>query len=564
MDHILPYSKSLDDSLMNKALCFRTQNDEKGQRTVYEWLAETKPAKYEEILQRAARLPIEIRNRKRAKFSQKTCELEQFINRQLTDTAYITILVTEYIRTLGVDVLGSKGQLTAEQRYDWGLNTILRDDGRNSKNREDHRHHAIDAIVIALTNRSRLQQLARRMPDEALPPPWQTFREDVERIIDTINVSHRASRKVSGALHEETTYGLTQKKPGGEIKDRPWAKQWIEQDRVYVLRKSLEALSLNEVAKIRDERVREIVIARLKEFGLIAGRQITDESADGEEHSSGKSIPKRVWEKPLLLLPRKPKEGQTGMVIRKVRLIKPEESIVPLSKVFILRKPLASLELNEVAEIRDERIRELVIARLAEFGIVANLVMTEKPHGSHEESPGTAIPERVWEKPLVLPSIGVKKRQADTVIRRLQLIKPELGNRNAKFVKPGSLHHVALFETTDTRGKIKRHPVFVSMLEASRRVREKQALIERRHPTIPEARFLMSFSRGEMIKGIFKGQERLVRFSTAASTQGQLYFVEHTDARPAAQVVRFAVKANTLRGSKVLVDVLGRIRRAND
>ena len=470
VDHILPYSKSLDDSLMNKVICFRSENFDKGQRTVYEWVAQTNPDKFESILQRAARLPIDVRNRKRPKFSQKTCELEQFISRQLTDTAYITSMVAEYVKLLGVDVLGSKGQLTAELRYLWGLNTILRDDGRNSKNREDHRHHAIDAIVIALTNRKRLQGLAHNRSGENMTPPWETFRDDTDRIVKSINVSHRASRKVAGALHEETIYGATQKQLNGSKDNRPWAKDWIEQDKVYVLRKALDALSLNEVAKIRDKRVQELVVQRLAEFGLRAGRRKGDSDDDEGEESAGggNSIPKRVWEKPLILRSRDADLSDPGTVIKKVRLVKPEESIVPL------------------------------------------------------------------------------------------------GAESTRFVKPGNLHHVCLFETTEHNGKKKRHAVFVSMLDAIRRVRDRIPIIQCKHPTLPAARFIMSLSKGEMVRGQFKGEEMLVRFSTAASTQGQLYFVSHSDARPGSEVKKYATKANTLKAKKVHVDILGRIETAGD
>lgn len=468
VDHILPYSKSLDDSLMNKVICFRSENKEKGQRTVYEWLAETNSKKFEDVLQRAARLPIDIRNRKRPRFSQKTCELEQFINRQLTDTAYITSMVMEYVRSLGVDVLASKGQLTAELRYLWGLNTILRDDGRNSKNREDHRHHAIDAVVIALTNRHRLQELARYRSDESLPTPWAAFRDDVDQVVKTINVSHRASRKVAGALHEETLYGSTQKKPGGDKVNRPWARNWIEEDKVYVLRKPLAALSLNEIAKIRDDRIQELVVERLAEFGLKAGRRKSDESEDDASEASGKNIPKKVWEKPLILRPRGADNDQPGTVIRKVRLIKPEKSIVPL------------------------------------------------------------------------------------------------GASGVKFVKPGNLHHVSVFKIDDPNGKVQLVFEFVSMLEATRRVRAKRPVVERMHPTIPKASFVMSLCRGDMIAATLKGRERLVRFATAASTTKQLIFVEHTDARPSSAVVKFSAKQSTLKGRKVLVDILGRIQPAGD
>jgi CRISPR-associated endonuclease Csn1 len=290
-DHVLPYSKSLDDSLMNRVVCFRTENADKGQRTVYEWLAETNPPKYQQILQRAAKLPIEIRNRKRPKFAQRTCELNQFINRQLTDTAYITSVVVDYVKCLGVDVLGAKGQLTAELRHQWGLNDVLRNDGLDLKNRDDHRHHAIDAIVIALTDRSRLQQLARRRGDEELPRPWKSFRQDVEAAVNSINVSHRVRRKVAGALHEETIYGPTTT-PGE-----------------FVYRKPLAALTAAMVDDIRDPVIRQIVAERLKAFGINSGDK--------------KKIPGEAWKEPLRM--------PSGVEIKKVRLIRRDQTIRPIA-----------------------------------------------------------------------------------------------------------------------------------------------------------------------------------------------------------------------------------------
>ncbi len=85
------------------------------------------------------------------------------------------------------------------------------------KNRADHRHHTIDAIIIALTNRSRLQELANYLKrslnrgGELLDPPWGSFRDDVKKRIKSVWVSHKVQRKVSGKLHEEHPYGATQK-----------------------------------------------------------------------------------------------------------------------------------------------------------------------------------------------------------------------------------------------------------------------------------------------------------------------------------------------------------------
>jgi CRISPR-associated endonuclease Csn1 len=341
------------------------------------------------------------------------------------------------------------------------------------KNREDHRHHAVDAIVIALTNRSRLQQLAKLyrhgVAGEVLPEPWPGFRTAVEQTVNGINVSHRVQRKVRGALHEEMLYGPTEKPWHKREGERPWAKDWIEQSGQFVHRKPLEALTLAEVEHIRDGRVRELVIERLERHGIKPGRKKggTQGEAGGEETAPSRKIPKKVWKEPLLLTRRNGKSRGCPAVIKTVRVIKKEETI--------------------------QRIRN-----------------------------GSA------------------------------------------YVKPGSLHHLCIFEYRDERGREKREAVFVSMIEAARRKKDGEPIIQRRHPGRPDARFVMSLCRGEMVLGKFKGRERLVRFVTAPSTSGQLRFTAHTDARPSKLVIRYTASADTLVGRKVAVDVLGGLRWAND
>src|SRR5262249_2108380 len=145
---------------------------------------------------------------------QEHCQLDDFIARQLNDTAYITRTVVAYLKHVCPTVIGTKGQLTARLRHDWGLDTILNPEHKPEKSREDHRHHAVDAIVIALTNPSRLQQLAktkRHAADyERMPEPWSAFRDQVADVIAKMYVSHRVPRGIYGPLHEETIYGATQ------------------------------------------------------------------------------------------------------------------------------------------------------------------------------------------------------------------------------------------------------------------------------------------------------------------------------------------------------------------
>jgi CRISPR-associated endonuclease Csn1 len=119
VDHILPRQRSLDNSFMNRVVCFRSENAAKKDQTPWEWLAETNSAKYEAVLQRTKHLPYP----KAQRFRQQHIELEDFFARQFVDTTYITTQVHQYVRCLGADVLCTKGMRTADLRQHWGLNT---------------------------------------------------------------------------------------------------------------------------------------------------------------------------------------------------------------------------------------------------------------------------------------------------------------------------------------------------------------------------------------------------------------------------------------------------------
>jgi len=440
---------------MNKVLCFRDEWDAKGQRTLREWLAEQDPKKYEAVLQRAAQLPMEVRNRKRPKFSQAPVALAEVISSQLVDSAYVSQKVATYLACLGTEVVCCQGQLTAELRRQWDLNSVLQHDAPFRPNREDYRHHAVDAVVIAVTDWSRLQQLActGRIVTEKMSPPWETFRDDVARSVNDIAVSHRTRRSVSGPLHDETHYGRTAKLSSEKGADRPWACGWIENEGEFVHRKPLESLTLSAIEFIRDARVRQLVIERLAEFGLAPG---------------GKgSIPSEVWTAPLLLTRKPGRTASAPAIIKKVRLIK-----------------------------RDRSIRAI--------------------------------------------------------------------RNGTVYVKPGSIHHACLFELPGPNARPKRDAVFVSMLEARQRVNARQPIVNRIHPDHPDAKFIMSICPGDMLLAEFQGRQRAVVVSSLVSTQKLLRIVDAIDARPASKKKIEGKTPSSLRARKITVDPLGRIRWAND
>ena len=250
VEHILPYSRSLDDSYMNKTLCMAAENRAvKQNKTPYEaYHADTE--KYLKILQQVKPLPWP----KRKKFEQKEIDSDKCVTRQLNDTRYICVEVKKYLQQLGVGVEVSKGEATAALRHRWNLNRILARDGIIEKNREDHRHHAVDAVVIALTSRALFQKLSSLSAKSGVAlsergfhvdKPWPSFYEDVNEKVKNIIVSHAPSRKISGALHEETAYGYS------------------EHEKCFVYRKPLSSLTVNEVEKIRDKKIKELAEERL-------------------------------------------------------------------------------------------------------------------------------------------------------------------------------------------------------------------------------------------------------------------------------------------------------------
>ncbi|OQM73237.1 type II CRISPR RNA-guided endonuclease Cas9 [Manganibacter manganicus] len=245
VDHILPFSATLDDSNGNRLLCMREANREKRKRSPYDAFGHR--TDWEEIAARAARLPREKRWRFEPDAMSRFDVQGGFIARQLVDTQYLSRLAREYLSSLHPDsgegsshVWVSPGRLTEMLRRSWGLNSALPDHNFGGgadqpKNRKDHRHHAIDAMVIAVTDRRRLMEIAReagqhghesanRMTSD-LSEPWEGFSDEVREVVRGIVVSHRPDRgtaskaglpkghdATAGRLHNETAYGLTGEK----------------------------------------------------------------------------------------------------------------------------------------------------------------------------------------------------------------------------------------------------------------------------------------------------------------------------------------------------------------
>lgn len=313
IEHIIPFSVSMDDSFKNQTLCYLPENRDKGKRTPHQAYSGD-AQKYEGILERVRNFKGEHATRaaKLRRFEMDDDNLETFLTdfreRQLNDTAYAAATAARYLGTLygGVNdanqtkrVSATSGQATAYFRSLWQLNAILNDGptengGRAEKSRGDHRHHAIDAVVIGLTDAAMIKRLAdaaQRAPAEhrrkfaSLQAPWPNFVDSVRSEMDKVVVSHRVSKKVSGALHEETIYSPV--KGDGKVR----------------VRKPLAKLTKGEISAIADEAVRKLVVKKLEELG----------SAE----------PKKVFS----MAENLPRFASSGVVIKNVRIINGERPI---------------------------------------------------------------------------------------------------------------------------------------------------------------------------------------------------------------------------------------------
>ncbi len=219
IEHILPFSQTLDDSLNNKTVALRQANRIKGNRTP--WDARNDFAAqdwdYASILTRAEQMSKAKRYRFGENGYQQWLKDDAgFLARALNDTRHLSKVAREYMSLICPNTRVIPGRMTAMLRAKFGLNDVLGLNGE--KNRNDHRHHAVDACVIAVTDQGLLQRFAKASASareqqlnrlvEKMPLPWENYREHVKRAIDAIWVSHKPDHSHEGAMHNDTAYGL--------------------------------------------------------------------------------------------------------------------------------------------------------------------------------------------------------------------------------------------------------------------------------------------------------------------------------------------------------------------
>ena len=234
IDHVLPRSRSHDNSYPNLVLCFTGANQDKGQRTPREWYDEEKGKlghgwwdTFEARVRALNIKGIKKRNLLMRDFHERA---QGFVARNLNDTRYASRALLSALRHLyieenepdpaGEGYLGNvkrrlyarPGVITAILRRAWGLDEL--------KDRSDDRHHALDALVCAAVRSEwllntltiqyqRLEQENRARWAPPVPRPWDSFHDDAIQAFEGVFVSRSEKRRGRGQGHGATYYRVS-------------------------------------------------------------------------------------------------------------------------------------------------------------------------------------------------------------------------------------------------------------------------------------------------------------------------------------------------------------------
>ena len=187
VEHIIPKSVLYDDSYGNKTCACRRCNKEKGNRTALEYIrAKGREAEYmKRINDLLKEKKISYSKHQRLRWLKEDIPSD-FLERQLRLTQYISRQAMAILQQGIRRVSASEGGVTARLRSLWGYGKILHTlnldrydsmgetervsrEGEtteelritNWSKRMDHRHHAIDALVVASTRQGYIQRLNR-------------------------------------------------------------------------------------------------------------------------------------------------------------------------------------------------------------------------------------------------------------------------------------------------------------------------------------------------------------------------------------------------------------------
>lgn len=273
IDHILPWSRFCDDSFVNLTLCMAKANQDKGNDTPFEWFErEGKPWAVFEA--RVEWLKMKGRKKRNLLLQDAKPLEEKSCNRNLNDTRYAARVFQAAVecfypkeeRRSGEKerrrVFARPGALTDRLRQAWGVQHLKKVNGVRVP---DQRHHALDAMVVAATSESALQNLTKQFqasellglarPFIKMSQPWPGFIEQMKEKFDAAIVARGERRRARGEAHGATIRQVTDGNNGPEVYERV----------------KVEDLALKDLDRTKDAERNANLIANLRAW-IAAGK----------------------------------------------------------------------------------------------------------------------------------------------------------------------------------------------------------------------------------------------------------------------------------------------------
>lgn len=331
VEHIIPQSVLFDDSFSNKTLELRDINLEKGNETAFDycqrkgWANEFNSRVQETFSHKG------IKYGKLKKLLMTKSDIpEDFLNRDLGNSAYIARKASELLKDVTRTVTATSGSITAKLRSDWELINVLQElnwekyntigltyydynkDGKalprikDWTKRNDHRHHAMDAITVAFTRPAFIQYLNNMNAGSnkdlringikekytyrdseggrKFKKPFEEIREEVKKYLSSLLVSHKAKNKVvtlnknkikiKGKGNYKTKTELT---PRGQLhKETIYGKSYYPEVKEEKVNASFTKEKISMVTK---PKYREALLKRLEEFNNDPKKAFTGKNA---------------------------------------------------------------------------------------------------------------------------------------------------------------------------------------------------------------------------------------------------------------------------------------------
>ena len=520
-EHIIPKARLFDVSFSNKTLEVRDINIEKGDLTAYDYIV----GKYDDDYLAEYESRIEdlytqkaISKTKRNNLLMKESDIpSDFLERDLRDSQYIARKAREILEEMVPFVVTTTGAVTSRLREDWQLLNLMQElnwdkynalgltDSYTDKNgnivkrikdwtkRNDHRHHAMDALTIAFTKRSIVQYLSnlnarsdksdsiygieqkelhRDEKDHKLvfnaPMPLNEFRAEARKHLESVLVSVKAKNKVT-----TKNINKAKTKDGHQLKVQLTPRGALHNETVYGKICNFEAeykkvdgkFTEETVLRVSNLKYRQALLERLSAFGN-----------DPKKAFTGKNS---LEKNPIWL-----NADHSHCVPLKVKLYK-------IVDVFTIKKAVdKDLKIDKVI---DNKIREILQQRLDEFRGDAT-----KAFSNLDDNP-------IWlnkEKGISIKRVKIKAKVSSETSVPLHLKRDLLGNilkdKQGKaiptdYVNTANNHHVAIF--VDTEGNWHEH--VVSFFEATASALLGLPIVDKNYKRDKGWKFLFSMKQNE-------------------------------------------------------------------